>query len=97
MLSLLKKPVVIVLIVLIIDQALKIWVKTNMMLGEEFSVFGNWFVIHFVENPGMAFGWGIPGKFGKIILSIFRIVAVGGIGYYLYQLTQKKSTYRINH
>ena len=91
MLSFLKKPVVIVLLVLFIDQALKIWVKTHMMLGEEFSVIGDWFIIHFIENNGMAFGMELAGKFGKVILSVFRIVAVVGIGYYLHQLTQKKA------
>ena len=91
MLSVFKKPVVIVLLVLFIDQALKIWVKTHMMLGEEFNVIGNWFIIHFIENNGMAFGMELAGKFGKIILSVFRIVAVIGIGYYLYQLTKKNA------
>jgi len=91
MLSILKKPVVIVFLVLLVDQALKIWVKTHMMLGEEFSVFGDWFIIHFIENNGMAFGMELAGKFGKVILSVFRIVAVIGIGYYLYQLTLKKA------
>ncbi len=91
MLSYLKKPVVIVALVLIIDQALKIWIKTHMMLGEEFSVLGNWFVIHFIENNGMAFGMELAGKFGKVILSVFRILAVSAIGYYLYQLTKKNA------
>ena len=91
MFSFLKKPVFIVLVVLIIDQALKIWVKTNMMLGEEFSVIGNWFIIHFIENNGMAFGMELAGEFGKIILSVFRIVAVIGIAYYLHQLGKKNA------
>jgi len=91
MLSLLKRPIVIVALVLIVDQALKIWVKTNMMLGEEFNIIGDWFIIHFIENNGMAFGMELAGKFGKVLLSVFRIVAVFGIGYYLYQLTKKKA------
>ncbi len=78
-------------LVLIADQALKIWVKTHMMLGEEFNVIGNWFIIHFIENNGMAFGMELAGKFGKVILSVFRILAVSAIGYYLYQLTKKKA------
>ncbi|WP_462317704.1 lipoprotein signal peptidase [Marinilabilia sp.] len=85
----LKTPLFIVLAILIIDQALKIWVKTNMMLGDEFSVFGNWFYIHFVENNGMAFGMELGGDFGKIFLSIFRIVAVVGIVWYLIKLARK--------
>ncbi len=93
MLSVLKKPVSVVLLVLIIDQALKIWVKTHMMLGEEYNVCGDWFVIHFIENNGMAFGMELAGKFGKIILSVFRIVAVIAIAYYLRQLTKKNAPY----
>lgn len=60
-----------------------------MYLGEEFSVFGNWFLIHFVENNGMAFGIELGGKYGKIILSIFRIIAVTGIGWYMIKLIKR--------
>jgi signal peptidase II len=60
-----------------------------MMMGEEFSVFGNWFKIHFTENPGMALGMEFGGDTGKLILSIFRIVAVGVIGWYLYDIAKK--------
>lgn len=60
-----------------------------MMLGEEYRIFGNWFIIHFVENNGMAFGMELAGRFGKVFLSVFRIVAVIGIGVYLYRLTKK--------
>jgi signal peptidase II len=62
-----------------------------MMLGEEFNVLGNWFFIHFIENNGMAFGMELAGKFGKIILSVFRIIAVVGIGYYIHQLIKKNA------
>jgi len=91
--SLFKKPITIVLLVLIADQALKIWVKTHMMLGEEFKVIGDWFIIHFIENNGMAFGMELAGKFGKIILSVFRILAVVGIAYYLNKLSKKNAPY----
>lgn len=87
----LKRSFLIIGIILLIDQALKIWIKTHMMLGEEYRIFGNWFIIHFVENNGMAFGMEIAGRFGKVFLSIFRIVAVIGIGVYLYRLTQKET------
>jgi signal peptidase II len=83
---LITHPVFIILLVLIFDQTLKIWVKTHMMLNEEFPVFENWFYIHFTENPGMAFGFEFGGKWGKLMLSLFRIVAVSGIGYYLFKL-----------
>lgn len=85
----LKTPILIILAILIIDQSLKIWVKTNMMLGDEFPVIGDWFYIHFVENNGMAFGMELGGDWGKIFLSLFRIVAVTGIGWYLYKLSCK--------
>ncbi len=71
---------------LFIDQFVKIWIKTTMYLGQEFPVFGNWFYIHFTENPGMAFGMEFGGEFGKLFLSIFRIVAVTVIGFYLFRL-----------
>ncbi|NQU81410.1 MAG: lipoprotein signal peptidase [Bacteroidetes bacterium] len=88
-----KKSVLLILLIIILDQALKIWIKTNMVLGQEYHILGNWFIIHFIENNGMAFGMEIAGKFGKIILSLFRIAAVAGIGWYLvYLIKQKAST-----
>jgi len=85
----LKTPLLIIFGILLIDQALKIWVKSTMMLGEEFPVIGEWFFIHFVENNGMAFGMELGGDLGKIFLSLFRIFAVVGIGWYLYKLSCK--------
>lgn len=87
--TVLKKSVLIIFAILLIDQVVKIWIKTHMMLGDEIPVFGDWFIIHFVENNGMAFGMQLAGKFGKIFLSVFRIVAVVGIGWYLVNLTKK--------
>jgi signal peptidase II len=70
----------IIIFVLILDQSLKIWVKTNMLLGEDsYLHWGwpiSWFRLHFIENPGMAFGLTFPGNFGKLFLSLFRIVLV---------------------
>lgn len=85
----LHKSVILILLILIIDQFLKIWVKTNMFLGQEYNVFGDWFIIHFTENNGMAFGFELGGEFGKIALSIFRIIAVSALGYYIYYLYKK--------
>jgi signal peptidase II len=79
----------VVILVIFIDQASKIWVKTNMELSEEFAVLGDWFYIHFTENNGMAFGMEIAGSYGKLILSLFRIVAVSLIGWYLFKLPTK--------
>ncbi len=73
----------------ILDQVSKILVKTNMVIGQEFSVFGNWFLIHFTENPGMAFGMAFGGTFGKIVLTLIRIAAVVGILWYLNYLIKK--------
>ena len=67
--------------VLLIDQISKIWVKTNMYLDESIPVFRDWFFIHFIENPGMAFGVEFGGEMGKLFLSLFRIVAIGFIAY----------------
>lgn len=89
--SLFKKSATLIVVLLILDQVIKVWIKTHMMLGEEFSVFGDWFVIHFIENNGMAFGMELEGEWGKILLSLFRIVAVCGIGWYLYDISTKKA------
>lgn len=89
--SLFKRSVALIVVFLILDQTIKIWIKTHMMLGEEFSVFGDWFLIHFIENNGMAFGMELEGEWGKMLLSLFRIFAVCGIGWYLYDICTKKA------
>jgi len=91
-----KKKVLIsasvIFFVLLCDQLLKIWVKTHFYLGESYPVFGwNWFQLHFIENYGMAFGMEFAGNYGKIILSIFRILAVCAIGWYIAYLIKKKA------
>ena len=85
-----KKPLLIVFLVLLIDQLIKIYVKTHFFLGEEYHVAGNWFIIHFTENNGMAYGMEFGGQFGKLFLSTFRILAVAAIGYYLWKLVKQK-------
>ena len=62
-----------------------------MYLGEEINVFGDWFIIHFTENNGMAFGLQFGGKVGKLILSIFRIVAISAIAWYLIKIFRQKA------
>jgi len=89
--SITLKSIIIILLVLIIDQSVKIWIKTNMILGQEYNVLGDWFIIHFTENNGMAFGMEFWGKHGKIFLTLFRIVAVIGIGWYLRILIKQEA------
>lgn len=84
------KPLLLIFFVLLADQVSKTWVKTNMYLGQEFKILGDWFIIHFTENNGMAFGLEFGGEFGKLALSLFRIIAVGGIGYGLHYMIQRK-------
>lgn len=84
------KSLIIIFLILIVDQVLKFWIKTNFAIGDEIVVFKNWFFLHFVENNGMAFGQELPGEYGKIFLSVFRIVAVVAIGWYLFKLAKQK-------
>ena len=84
------KPLLVIFLVLLVDQAVKTWIKTNMYVGQEFKVIGNWFIIHFTENNGMAFGMEFGGEFGKLALSLFRIGAVAGIGNGLIYLIKHK-------
>lgn len=84
------KPLILIFLVLIADQVSKTWIKTNMYLGQEFKILGDWFIIHFTENNGMAFGLEFGGEFGKLALSLFRVVAVAGIGYGLHHLIKHK-------
>lgn len=86
----LKKSILLIVLILIIDQVSKYYVKTNFFLGEEVQVF-DWFRIHFVENEGMAWGAKIPGAYGKLILTLFRLVAITGIGYWLYTSVKNKA------
>lgn len=81
----------VVLAVLIVDQSVKFWIKTNLSIGEELYPLGvDWAVIHFVENPGMAFGLTFGGEYGKLALSLFRIIAVILLGFYLRWLYQER-------
>lgn len=87
----LRNSYLLVILVLVIDQLSKIYIKTNFALNDEVYVF-DWFRIHFIENEGMAWGVEIPGAYGKLFLTLFRIVAVCGIGYWLYDSVKKKSS-----
>jgi signal peptidase II len=86
-----KNALSLIFIILIADQVLKIWIKTHLSIGQEIHLFGNWGLIHFIENNGMAFGMEMGGKPGKLILSIFRIIAIFGIGWFLNSIINKKA------
>ena len=83
-----KKALAIIFAVLGIDQISKVWVKTTMTLGQEHHI-ADWFILHFTENVGMAFGMEFGGEMGKLALSIFRIIAVMAIGWYLFSIIKK--------
>lgn len=90
-----RTPLVIltVFLVLLADQWLKIWVKTHMEYGEEFNLLGlSWARIHFVENEGMAFGLSLGGTWGKLLLSLFRLVAVAFLAYIIHGLIRMRET-----
>ena len=84
-----KKAALIVFAVLLLDQVLKIWIKTTFYMGENHAILGQWFYLHFTENEGMAFGMKLGGNYGKLLLSLFRILAVIVIGWWLYRVTRK--------
>jgi len=79
----LRKASIIIILILLIDQISKIYIKTSFVLGEEVKVL-DWFSILFVENEGMAWGAKIPGEYGKLLLTLFRLGAIVGIGYWLW-------------
>jgi signal peptidase II len=85
------KAIAVIVLILLVDQIVKIHIKTSMTIGQSIPVFGNWFQIRFIENPGMAFGLDIPGKWGKPVLTLFRIIAVIIIGWYLHSMVVKKA------
>lgn len=80
-----------ILLLLFIDQAFKIYIKTHYYLGEEHAVLGSWFRLHFVENEGMAWGLQFGGAFGKIALTLFRLLAVIWGTFYIRNLIRKKA------
>mgnify|MGYP000870973670 CR=1 FL=1 len=84
------RPILIVLLVLALDQSLKIWVKLHFSYTENLHI-TNWFYLYFIENEGMAFGMSLGGDNGKLMLSLFRLLAVFGIGYYLVRLVKQKA------
>ncbi|MFY0674759.1 MAG: lipoprotein signal peptidase [Bacteroidia bacterium] len=83
--------ILLVFVVLLFDQWLKIWVKTTFVYTQTTPVFGDWFELHFIENNGFAFGTEFGGTYGKLALTLFRLVAVGILGWYIYSLVADKA------
>lgn len=86
---------VVMFLVLFFDQVLKIWIKLHMTLGEEIPVIGKWFKLLFIENEGMAFGWLGSGGTMKLILSLFRIVAVIALFIIIFRLSKKNTKFGV--
>ena len=87
-----KQVTLIVFVLHLIDQAVKIWIKTHMTIGESIPVFGDWFQIYFIENNGMAFGMQFGGAIGKFFLTALRLVLIGVIIYYVKKLIESGSS-----
>jgi signal peptidase II len=87
----LKHVVLVIAAIIVVDQALKIWIKTSHPTGEVLRVFGfDWFRLHFIENPGMAWGWKFGNETGKVILTLFRLAAVIFGTWYLGRLVKQQ-------
>lgn len=84
------KYFLLIILILLADQVFKIWIKTHMYLGEEIHISGNWFILHFTENNGIAFGLQFGGVIGKILLTLFRIVAASFILFFLIRTIKKE-------
>lgn len=87
-----KKLIILGVLLVVIDQVIKVLVKTNMSIGESIHVFGDWFQIYFIENEGMAFGMKFGGAVGKFLLSLFRLVFFGLLVYWISRLLKKSDT-----
>ena len=86
------KVTLLVVLLVVIDQAIKLLVKTNMQIGESIHVFGDWFQILFIENRGMAFGMQFGGDIGKLLLTIFRLALVCLVIWYIHHLNKRQNT-----
>ena len=86
-----RHVILIIAAIILVDQFLKIWIKTHYPTGEVYRVFGmDWFRIHFIENPGMAWGWKFGNETGKVILTLFRLAAVIFGTWYLGRLVKQR-------
>ena len=79
-------------VLVVLDQVIKVLVKENISLGQSIHVIGNWFQLHFVLNKGMAFGMAFGGVWGKVILSLFRVVLFSGLCWWISKMARKENT-----
>ncbi len=90
-----KHVTILVIALVLLDQLLKIWIKTNLCIGEAIDIF-SWFKLQFVENNGAAFGMQLSSSggfdWGKLLLSLFRVVMIGLLGYFVYRISKREST-----
>jgi signal peptidase II len=84
------RPFLVAAIIILVDQLIKTWVRTHMEFNQEIHFLGSHGMLKYTENNGMAFGWELPGSGGKLVLTLFRILAVAGIGYGLTYLIKHK-------
>ncbi|PWU03943.1 MAG: lipoprotein signal peptidase [Bacteroidetes bacterium] len=84
-----RHVLILTFLILLIDQALKFWIKTHFFVGQEKYVLGSWFRLHFIENEGMAYGWKFGGNWGKMILTLFRLFAVVFGTYYIQRIIRQ--------
>ena len=87
-----QKLIILGAVLVVLDQVIKILVKTNMDLGETINVIGDWFKLHFVLNKGMAFGMAFGGLWGKVLLSVFRICLFGWLWWWISRLAKRPDT-----
>ena len=87
-----SKLIILGVLMVVIDQIIKVLVKTNMDLGESINVIGDWFRLNFVLNDGMAFGMAFGGVWGKLILSLFRLGLFGGLVWWISKLVKRQDT-----
>ena len=85
-----RTVVLLILGIIVADQLFKIWVKTSMLYQEQIPVFGSWFRLFFIENEGMAWGWKFGGEWGKMALTLFRLIAVIFGVFYIRSIIEKK-------
>lgn len=86
----LRNAILLIALIIIVDQALKIWIKTSFHFGDTGLTNVDWFRIHFIENPGMAWGWQLGGEWGKMILTLFRLGAVIFGTWYLFKIIKQE-------